>query len=111
MKKALDRSLPSQRDSIFSEPEPEDEAPPAPPAAPPAKPSVPCDYANITQKDSCIRGMAANQSAISTCEQIQTQAIREHCISEIAQKKRNPESCKELAVEANRNLCNLYSQG
>ncbi|MEM2138046.1 MAG: hypothetical protein QW568_03075 [Candidatus Anstonellaceae archaeon] len=111
MKKALERSLPEQRNSIFGQPEAPEEQPPAPPAKPPAKPSVPCDYANLTQRDSCIKDMAANKSAISNCEQIQTQTIREHCISEIAQKTKNPSSCNALAVESNRNLCNLYSQG
>jgi len=111
MKKALERSLPEQRESIFNEQQEPEEAPPAPPSKPPAKPSVPCDYANLTQKDSCIKDMATNKSAISNCEQIQAQTIREHCISEIAQKTKSPSSCSALTVETNRNLCNLYSQG
>jgi hypothetical protein len=113
MKKAYDRSLPSERDSVFGEPAPSQE--PSPPPPPPNNivpaPAVPCDYPNLTAKDSCLKDMASNQSSFATCERIATQSIREHCISEIAQKTKNITACNDLIVEANRNLCNAYSHG
>lgn len=113
MKKALERSLPSQRDSVFNDGQADDDMPPPPPpqgGAPPA-PSSQCDSANATQKDICLREAAIGRLAVSECEQVSTSSIRAQCISTIAQRTKNLSACNLLANESSRALCNFYAQG
>ncbi|MFA4983030.1 MAG: hypothetical protein WC588_02315 [Candidatus Micrarchaeia archaeon] len=117
MKSELERSSQSQRDSIFAPSEAQ--VPPAatqPPATqdqtqPPAADETVCMEKQGGERDSCLSAYAIGSKAISHCAQIVSQPLRESCITQIAKSTRDMESCEQLEVQADYEICRSYSQG
>lgn len=117
MQSELERSSQAQRDAIFA---------PAAPAVPPAiTPPIPsqnntwqppaaetdCMAMQGGERDSCLSAYALNGKIIADCGQIISQPLRESCITQVAKATRDMESCKTLEVQADYEICRLYSQG
>ena len=107
MKKTLQNSKASDVGGIFAK----QEEPPAPPVETIPEPQVGCESKSGKQKDECFRTEATSKSDIHICEKVSDKAILEACISQIARKTKDLESCKALFAAANRDLCRLYAKG
>jgi hypothetical protein len=120
MRSALQRALPSERDSIFAPQQPEQPAR-APQATPEQQhevtpaPSAPspmdiCNTLSGTDRDECLRSLALDSNNVTICGAVNASSVRENCIAQVARATKDPSACGSLN-QTNADLCNLYSKG
>ncbi len=112
MRTALQRASPEEQKSIFisAQPPPQDYSQ-SPPSRPPAAPQQGCGAKAGAERDACFKAEAISTLKISTCDQIPTASARQSCISDVARKTKDIESCSALKSSEDANLCKFYAKG
>ena len=95
------------------------QAAPATQGQPPAESQPPpgnesggsCQSKTGQEMENCILSGALASQNISECERLATKDGSDSCISQIAQKTKDVESCALLSSEESRSLCSLYAKG
>lgn len=113
LKDATDTAMQKKVQNLRDDEEIEIPAEPAnPPQEPPAPPPQQNNGAvNTAEIDGSIYAVAVASNDLQLCEQIFDPKIVKSCISQIAQKTKNPELCVSLTSIELVELCNLYSLG
>lgn len=109
MRKVVQRSLPSEKDRVFSD-EPA-VAPPTGPAQPEPEQTEGCPSVAGDERDRCLLETAIGGSDVESCEDIASPAVVESCIAQIGSSTKNIALCEKLSEKRNQDLCKLYARG
>ncbi|MEM3362358.1 MAG: hypothetical protein QXV83_00635 [Candidatus Anstonellaceae archaeon] len=67
-----------------------------------------CIEGQLKSKDNCLLDLARDQQDIRICDEISSEEIHRRCVVTIASMTKSASECKNLKIEADRQLCLFY---